>query len=67
MSEALVRNNEADSQFELAAGGQTAVLTYQLKPGSIAFVHTGVPKSCKVRELPEHWRPQDWSLRVKKG
>jgi uncharacterized protein len=39
-----VRNNEAESQFEWTAGGQTAVLTYRLKPGSIVFVHTGVPE-----------------------
>lgn len=42
MPEALVRNNEAESQFELAADGETAVLTYRLEPGSIVFVHTGV-------------------------
>ena len=39
-----VRNNEAESQFQWTADGQTAVLTYQLKPGSIVFMHTGGPE-----------------------
>ena len=43
-TENLVRNNEAESQFQWTADGETGVLTYQLKPGSIAFMHTGVPE-----------------------
>lgn len=39
-----VKNNEAESQFEWTAGGQIAVLTYRLEPGSIVFLHTGVPE-----------------------
>ena len=39
-----VRNNEAESQFEWTADRQVAVLTYRLEPGSIAFLHTGVPE-----------------------
>jgi uncharacterized protein len=39
-----VSNNEAESQFEWTDGGEVAVLTYRLEPGSIVFVHTGVPE-----------------------
>ena len=42
-----VRNNEAESQFQWTADGETAALTDQLKPGSIAFMHTGVPEKLR--------------------
>jgi predicted GNAT family acetyltransferase len=44
MAENLVKNNEAAGRFELAADGQTGVLTYRLKPRSIVLVHTEVPE-----------------------
>jgi uncharacterized protein len=46
-----VRNNEAESQFQWTADGETAVLTYQLKPGSIVFVHTGVPEKLRGQHI----------------
>ena len=46
-----VRNNEAESQFEWTADGETAVLTYKLKPGSIVFVHTGVPEKLRGQHI----------------
>ena len=55
-----VRNNEAESQFQWTADGETGVLTYQLKPGSIAFMHTGVPEMLQgqhvARKLAGGWR-----------
>jgi predicted GNAT family acetyltransferase len=47
-----VRNNEAESQFEWTAGGQTAVLTHHLKPGSIVFMHTGGPEMLQAQHTP---------------
>ena len=44
MEAAVVVNNPANHRFELSANGQNAFLTYQLKPDSIVFVHTEVPK-----------------------
>lgn len=38
-----VRNNEAESRFELDAGGHLAVAYYRLTPGVITFTHTEVP------------------------
>ena len=46
-----VRNNEAESQFEWTADGHTAVLTYRLQPGSIVFVHTGVPEKLRGQHI----------------
>ena len=46
-----VRNNEAESQFEWTADGDTAVLTYRLKLGSIVFVHTGVPERLRGQHI----------------
>jgi len=45
MADAPIRNNELASQFELTKDGETAMLSYQLQPGSITFVHTGVPEA----------------------
>ena len=46
-----VRNNEAESQFQWTADRDTAVLTYQLKPGSIVFMHTGVPEKLRGQHI----------------
>ena len=46
-----VRNNEAESQFQWTADGETAVLKYQLKPGSIVFVHTGAPEKLRGQHI----------------
>jgi hypothetical protein len=46
-----VRNTEAESQFQWTADGETAVLKYQLKPGSIAFMHTGVSEKLQRQHI----------------
>ena len=46
-----VRNNEAESQFQWTADRDTAVLTYQLKPGSIVLMHTGVPEMLQGQHI----------------
>lgn len=51
MADSLVRNNESSSQFELAEDGETAVLSYRLQPGSITFIHTGVPEKLEGRGI----------------
>ena len=38
-----VRNNTAESRFELEADGHTALLFYRMEPGVITLVHTEVP------------------------
>jgi predicted GNAT family acetyltransferase len=39
-----VRNNEAESRFELDAGGHVAVAYYRLSGDVITFTHTEVPE-----------------------
>jgi len=38
-----VRDNAAESRFELEVGGHLAVAYYKLSPGIITFTHTEVP------------------------
>ncbi len=38
-----VRDNKAESRFELEVDGHTAFAYYQLSPGTITFTHTEVP------------------------
>jgi uncharacterized protein len=38
-----VRNNTAESRFELDADGHTAFAYYRMAPGVITFTHTEVP------------------------
>lgn len=51
MADPAVRNNQAANQFELAADGETAVLSYRLQPGVITLVHTGVPEELEGRGI----------------
>jgi uncharacterized protein len=44
-----VRNNPAQSRFELDLDGRTAVSYYQLKPSVITFMHTEVPQELSGR------------------
>lgn len=46
-----VRNNPAQSRFELDLDGRTAVSYYQLKPGVITFMHTEVPQELSGRGI----------------
>jgi uncharacterized protein len=39
-----VRNNTAESRFELDADGHTAFAYYRMAPGTITFTHTEVPQ-----------------------
>ena len=38
-----VRNNEAESRFEVTVDGALAVAAYELREGEIIFTHTEVP------------------------
>ncbi|WP_372395640.1 GNAT family N-acetyltransferase [Azospirillum sp. HJ39] len=40
-----VRDNAAQSRYELTVDGATAVAVYELRDGEIVFTHTEVPKS----------------------
>lgn len=51
MPEPAIVNNETGHQFEWEEGGETAVLTYRLRPGAITFLHTGVPRSLEGRGI----------------
>ena len=44
-----VRNNTAESRFELDADGHTAVIFYRMEPGVITLVHTEVPQALSGR------------------
>jgi predicted GNAT family acetyltransferase len=39
-----VRNNEAESRYELDAGGAVAMAAYRMQDGAVAFTHTEVPE-----------------------
>lgn len=39
----VIRNNKAESRFEIDAGGDLAVAYYRLEPGAITFTHTETP------------------------
>src|ERR1700734_2224271 len=38
-----VLNNQAEHRFEVHRDGQTAFLTYRIRPDALVFVHTEVP------------------------
>ncbi len=38
-----IRNNKAESRFEMDAGGDLAVAYYRREPGVITFTHTETP------------------------
>jgi predicted GNAT family acetyltransferase len=44
-----VRNNPAQSRFELDVEGHTAIALYRLEGGVITFVHTEVPPELSGR------------------
>jgi predicted GNAT family acetyltransferase len=44
-----VRNNIAESRFELDAEGHTALSYYRMEPGVITFLHTEVPQELSGR------------------
>jgi len=46
---AVVIRNEAAGRFELAAGGATATLEYELVDGAIVLNHTAVPSEAEGR------------------
>jgi hypothetical protein len=46
-----VRNNGADSQYELEVDGQLALAAYQLRDGRITFTHTEVPDALEGRGI----------------
>lgn len=65
-----VRNNEAESRFELDAGGHVAAAYYRLSPEVITFVHTEVPEALSgqgigsklARCALEQVRAKGWSV-----
>jgi uncharacterized protein len=46
-----VRDNPAQSRFELDADGYTAIAVYRREPGVITFVHTEVPPELAGRGI----------------
>src|SRR5260221_13172733 len=46
-----VRNNKAESRFELDVDGHTALAFYRMEPGVITFVHTQVPQELSGRRV----------------
>jgi uncharacterized protein len=46
-----MRNNTAESRFELDVDGHTALAFYRIEPGVITFVHTEVPQALSGRGL----------------
>ena len=50
MSDA-IRDNPAQSRFELDAYGETAAAYYRLSPGVVTFSHTEVPQALSGRGI----------------
>jgi predicted GNAT family acetyltransferase len=48
-----VTDNSALSRFELPVNGQTAVLTYERRPGVMKMIHTEVPEPFRGRGYGE--------------
>jgi len=46
-----VRNNTAESRFELDVDGHTAFAYYDFSPGVITFTHTEVPQALSGRGI----------------
>lgn len=46
-----VRNNQADSRYELETDGQVAVAAYRMEGGAVAFTHTVVPPELEGQGL----------------
>lgn len=46
-----VRNNTAESRFELDVEGHVAMAHYELAPGRITFTHTEVPDALAGRGI----------------
>lgn len=46
-----VRNNSAQSRFELTTDGATAAAYYDRSPGVITFTHTEVPRALEGRGI----------------
>jgi len=44
-----IRNNTAESRFELDVEGYTALIYYRMEPGVITLVHTEVPPELSGR------------------
>jgi uncharacterized protein len=40
-----VRNNEAESRYELDLDGHLAIAAYRMQDGAVAFTHTEVPQA----------------------
>jgi uncharacterized protein len=40
-----VRNNEAESRYELPLEGKLAIAGYRMQDGAVAFTHTEVPQA----------------------
>ena len=47
--------------------GETAVLTYQLKPGSIVFMHTGVSEKLQGQQIARKLSAADLDVHGRKG
>jgi hypothetical protein len=48
-----IRDNRAESRFELTRDGQTAILVYERTPKSLVLVHTEVPPALRGHHLGE--------------
>lgn len=48
-----VRNNEAESRFEVKVDGALAVAEYEMRDGEIIFTHTEVPTELEGRGIAQ--------------
>ena len=48
-----VTHNEAQGQFEIALGGEKAILQYRRTANTISLIHTEVPKASRGNGLGE--------------
>lgn len=46
-----IRNNEAESRYELEVEGRVAIAAYRIEDGAVAFTHTVVPEELEGRGI----------------
>lgn len=49
-----VRNNRAESRFEVTLGDQIGEIVYDLRDDTYIFIHTGVPKEYGGQGVADH-------------
>ena len=58
---AAVRDNKAQSRFELDVEDAVAFANYRLTPSAVIITHTETPRACAAAASPPNWSRARWS------